>query len=445
MKRPPVHYAESPEGKIAYQVVGDGPIDLVFHPTGGWNLDIIWEHPPLERYLRRLASFSRLILFNPRGSGLSDPIPLGAPPTLEEWAMDHRWVLDAAGSARAAFLTVGDIGPFVLLFAATFPERTLALGLINCYASLLRRDDYPWGFPPEVLDRLNAAAVSTWGTGGLLRFLAPEVADDEPVREWYARLERGTSTPSFLEIFRRTLSTVDVRGILPSINTPTLVVSHAGNPYIRLGHGRYLTEHIPSARYVERPGFFGLPWVHDVEGTLDEVQTFLTGTKGMPDLDDRVLATILFTDIVGSTERAAEIRDKPWRELLDEHDSLTRREIERFRGRAVKTTGDGVLATFDGPARAIRCAIDLRESARALGLEIYTGLHTGEIEVRGDDVSGIAVNIAARVMAEAGAGEVLVSGSVPPLVAGSGIEFDDRGVREFKGVPGEWRLFAVKD
>ena len=237
----------------------------------------------------------------------------------------------------------------------------------------------------------------------------------------------------------------DVRGVLPSVKAPTLVISHTEVPWIRLGHGRYLAEHIPNARYVERAGFWGgVFWMEDVDWVLDEVQSFLTGTKSATSLDDRVLATILFTDIVGSTERAVEVGDRRWRELLDEHDEITRREIERFRGHHVKSTGDGVLATFDGPARAIRCALALRDAVRSLGIDIRTGLHTGEIEVRGEDVAGIAVVIGARVMAEARLGEVLLSGAVPPLVAGSGLEFEDRGVRPLKGVPGEWRLFAVR-
>lgn len=444
MKPPTVQYARSPEGLIAFQVVGDGPIDLVLLPPGGWNLDLMWDQPLLERYFRRLASFTRLILLNGRGTGLSDPISLGAPPTMEEWVMDYRWVLDAAGSERAAFLAVQDLGLAVLPFAAMAPERIAALALINCHATLVRKDGYPWGFRQETLDRVNDDMVSAWGTGALLRLLAPELADDDRVLEWYARAERGTVSPAVFQVIRRWLSSIDVRGVLSSIKAPTLVISHTDDRYIRLGHGRYLAEHIPGARYVERTGTFGLFWYHDVDWILDEVQTFLTGTRGTPELDDRVLATILFTDIVGSTERTASVGDRRWGELLDEHDALVAREIQRFRGRQVKSTGDGVLATFDGPARAIKCAVSIRDVLGLLGIEMRTGLHTGEIEVRGGDVSGIAVSIGARVMAEAVAGEILVSSSVPPLVAGSGIEFDERGARALKGVPGEWRLFAVK-
>jgi len=442
VKPPRIRFAPSPEGKIAYQVVGDGPIDLLFHP-GPQNLDAIWDNPSLERFLRRLASFSRLILHNRRGTGLSDPIPLGAAPTLEEWASDLDCVLDALGSERASLLCsdVGGIAASVV--AATHPERVTALALLNCYATLRRADEYPWGFPEVAMDRFLEAFTSRYGTGGNVQVTAPELAHDERFREWFGRLERLSMSPTAAELFTKLILTCDIRGILPLVKAPTLVISHAGHPWIRSDHGAYLAEHIPNARYVERPGFWGLYWIHDVEWVLDEVETFFTGTKSAPNLDDRVLATVLFTDIVGSTERAAAMGDQRWRWLLDEHDIVMRREIERYRGRAVKSTGDGYLATFDGPARAIRCALAIKEAVNGLGVEVRTGLHTGEVELRGEDVGGIAVHIAARVMAEAGSSEVLVSGAVPPLVAGSGIEFTDRGVQPLKGVPGEWRLFSV--
>jgi class 3 adenylate cyclase/pimeloyl-ACP methyl ester carboxylesterase len=443
LKPPPVQYTDTPEGKVAYQVVGDGQIDLVFGPTFSPNLDMIWEQPALERFLRRLASFSRLILFNRRGTGLSDSIPRGEPPAWEEWVEDLRWVLDSAGSKRAALLAEEGFSIPGLVFAASYPERIQALVLLNCYASLRRHDDYEWGFPEDALERWVAAAVAQWGTGGRLATYAPELANDERFTGWFARLERSSYSPSTWEAVVRAGAATDVRGILPVIKPPTLVISHAGHPWVRLGHGRYLAEHIPNAHYVERPGFWGFSWLHDADWTLDEVQAFFTGTRGATDLDDRVLATVLFTDIVGSTQRAANLGDQRWQEILDEHDTVTRREIERFRGRLVKSTGDGVLATFDGPARAIRCGVALTDALRPLDIEVRTGVHTGEVQVRDADLGGIAVHIADRVMGEAGPGEVLVSGAVPPLVAGSGIEFVDRGVRSLKGVPGEWRLFAV--
>jgi class 3 adenylate cyclase len=328
--------------------------------------------------------------------------------------------------------------------AATFPQRTVALALVDCFATMRRFDDYPWGFPPDALEKRDAAALASWGSAPGLRILAPGLADDERFRDWWARSQRGYMSQSMMAVAQRIMSGTDLRGILSSIEAPTLVISHTEHPWLRLGHGKYLAEHIPGARYIERQGFSGIEWLDDADWTLDEVQSFFTGTRGESGIDDRVLATILFTDIVGSTERAAEIGDQRWRYLLDEHDRITRREIERFRGRLVKSTGDGLLATFDGPARAIRCARALADAVRPLGIEVRTGLHTGEIELRDDDVGGIAVHIAARVMGEAGAGEVLVSGAVPPLVAGAEIDFEDRGERVLKGVPGAWRLFAVK-
>jgi class 3 adenylate cyclase len=444
MKPPPVEFAPSPGGHIAYQVLGDGPIDLLFH-AGPRNLEIIWENPALERFLRRLASFSRLFLVNYRGMGLSDPIPFGAPPTQEEWASDWLWVMDAAGSERAAMMAAGEGGGSLPLFAATHPERTQALALVDCFATLRRSDDYPWGFPDESLEHFMKMFAEQYGTGANLRVTAPELVDDERFREWFARLERLSMSRATATLSGRVMTSWDTRGILSSIKAPTLVISHAGNNWIRPEHGRYLAEHIPNARYVERPGFWGLFWIHDVDWVLDEVETFLTGAKSVPSLDDRVLATVLFTDIVGSTELASAMGDQRWHWLLDEHDTIMAREIERYRGRTVKSTGDGYLATFDGPARAIRCAHAINEAVAPLGIQLRAGLHTGEIELRGEDVGGIAVHIAARVMSEAGPGEVLVSGAVPPLLAGSGIEFDDRGIRMLKGVLGEWRLYAATD
>ena len=443
MKAPRVQFANSPGGKIAFQLAGDGPIDLAFFPYMGWNLDMIWEHPGLARYLQRLASFSRLILFCPRGYALSDPIPLGDPPTHEEWTTDFRYVMDAASSDRTALMGVGESGPGLMMFAAAFPERTSALVLVNSFATLQRHDDYPWGMPADLLERFRLAVSPLWGTGEIMRAQAPELADDERFIQWCARLERGTVSPATYAFIRRMVPQIDVRGVLPSIQAPTLVISHEGDPYIRPGHGRYLAEHIPNARLAERPGFFGVYWLHDVDWVLDEVQSFLTGARSAASVDDRVLATILFTDIVGSTRQAAELGDERWRTLLDAHDEIADREIERYRGRRVKSTGDGILAIFDGPARGIRCALSIRDEVRSLGLDVRTGLHTGEVELRGEDITGIAVAIAARVMSEATAGTVLVSEAVPPLVAGSGILFEDRGRRTLKGLPGEWRLHAA--
>jgi len=443
MKPPPIHYADTPDGKVAYQVVGEGPIDLVLTPfPGRHNLDVIWEHPQVERYLRRLASFSRLILLNFRGTGISDPVDPRNPPTPEAWAHDVKHVLDAVGSTQTAIFTHEVGGASTMFFAATYPERVRALVMLNCLATFHRDDDYPWGFRPDQMEYFFQAFVKQWGTGENLDFMSPELAKDERFRDWFARLERLTMSPTMIAA-TSDVNTGDVRGILHLIKAPTLVISHSGVPWVRLGHGRYLADHIADARYVERQGTWGVYWHDDVDWTLDEVQNFLTGTRAEPSVDDRVLATVLYTDVVGSTSKLAEVGDARWREILDAHDAVVRTEIERFRGNVVTTTGDGVLATFDGPARAIRCAVALRDSVKPLGLSIRTGLHTGEVEMRGADVSGIAVHIGARVMSEAATDEILVSGSIPPLVAGSGIEFTDRGERELKGVPGSWRLYSV--
>ncbi len=444
MKPPPIRWADGPGGKIGYQVLGDGPLDLVFVQPGRSNLDVQWEHLPLERFFLRLASFSRLMLINFRGFGLADPVRGGDPHPIEDSMDDLNAVLDAVGSNTTAILGMETAGVVPILFAATFPGRVRALALVNACATLRRREDYPTGIPDKAMDRFALQVEATWGTGETLDWLAPEMATNDHFREWFARLERSSVAPSMVQEGWRQAANCDVRSVLGLVRTPTLVISHEGHPFIRPGHGRYLAEHLANARYVERPGFWGLYWIHDSDWVLDEVETFLTGTKAQPVLDDRVLSTVLFTDIVGSTERAVGLGDRRWHRLLDEHDDLMRREVERFEGHVVELSGDGLLVTFPRPAKAIRCAVALTEAIRTLGLEVRAGLHTGEIELRGDRVAGIAVHIAARVTAQAGAGEVLVSSAVPPLVAGSGLEFDDRGTRDLKGVPGEWRLYAVK-
>jgi len=315
MKPPPVQYADSSEGKVAYQVVGDGPIDLLWVPLGLGSLDSLWEYLPLERFIRRLAAFSRLILLNPRGMGLSDPFPIDTPLPLEEWITDYAAVLDAVRSEQNAELGYGLQGVGDMLRAATAPERVRALILVDSHARLLNADDYPWGFHAEILDGAFDVTIAQWGTGENLRLVSPDLADDERFREWYARTERGSMSPTALAVaLRGVIRNLDVRSILPAIKAPTLVISHAEVPALpeARGHSRYLAEHIPNTRLVERPGMFAIPFLHDVEGTLAEIETFLTGTKGTLDLDDRVLATVLFTDIVGSTARAARVGDKRW-------------------------------------------------------------------------------------------------------------------------------------
>ena len=444
MESPQVHFVQTGEGRVAYQVVGDGERDLVFLPNmSRWNLDVIWEEPRIEAYLRRLGSFARLILPQPRGTALSDRVADGRLEAPEDFAHDVIAVMDEVGSARASVFCIEPACAAGVMLGASFPERISAIALLNGWGSWRRSPDYPIGMPGDVSDRFFGAMEQEWGTGAGLDFQSEEHAKDERFRNWWARLERLTFPSDFVGRFRRVSTEWDVTSILSAIKVPTLIMAHADHPFIRVDHGRYLAEHIPGATYREREGRCGVWWIDDAEWVLDEVESFFTGSIGRESFDDRVLATVMFTDIVGSTERAAVMGDQRWKALLEQHDAVARRQIERFRGRQVKSTGDGLLATFDGPARAIRCARALNDELAPLDLKIRTGLHTGEIEVRGNDVAGIAIAIAARVMAEAEAGQVLASGSIPPLVAGSGIEFSDLGERELKGVPGAWRLFAA--
>jgi class 3 adenylate cyclase len=375
--------------------------------------------------------------------GVSDPVPLAALPTLEQWMDDVRIVMEAAGSKRAALLGATDGGQMAMLFAATYPERTSALILVDSSARILRDVDYPWGLPADRVPRLLQRIEELWGTGGAVDILAPSVAHDERFRRWYARYERLAIGPRAVTTMFAAYLERDLRGVLPSIRVPTLVLHRVGDRYVRVGHGRYLTEHIPGAKYVELRGEDHLFFAGDTEAMLGEIEEFLTGVRPVPEID-RVLATVLFTDIVGSTERAATLGDRAWHALLDTHHGIVRRELERHRGREVDTAGDGFLATFDGPARAIRCACAIRDGVRSLGIEIRAGLHTGECELMDDGVGGIAVHIGARVAASAAPSEVLVSSTVKDLVAGSGLRFADRGSHSLHGVPGEWRLFAVE-
>ncbi len=438
---PETRYARSRDGDVAYQVVGDAPLDLVFIPSWLSNVEAMWEEPSLARFLHRLGSFSRLLCFDKRGSGVSDPVTPDAVPTLEQWMQDVRVVMDAAHSERAVIVGCAEGGPMAMLFAASHPERTSALILFDTAARALRDVDYPWGLPgdrvPGILERLR----DDWGTGNVAQMLAPSMAHDARFRHWLGRYERLSIPPQAHIPMYASYLEWDLRPALPSIRVPTLVLHRAGNR-VRVGHGRYLAEHIPRAQYVELPGDDHLFFVGDTEAMLAEIETFLTGVRPTPELD-RVLATVLFTDIVGSTGRAATLGDRAWHALLETHDGIVRRELERHRGREVKTTGDGFLATFDGPARAIRCACDIRDGLRPLGIEIRAGLHTGECEVMEDDVRGLAVHIAARVAASAGIGEVVVSSTVKDLVAGSGIRFVDRGAQTLDGVPGAIRLFTA--
>ena len=436
---PETRYAKSGDINIAYQVVGGGPLDLVLVPAFVSHLDLDWEEPRYAHFLRRLASFSRLIRFDKRGTGLSDRP--GGLPDLETRMDDVRAVLDTVGSERAALLGYSEGGPMCILFAATYPERTSALVLYGTYAK--RRDpddDYPWAATWEERQAYADQVEREWGTEADLGTMAPN-ADDAMVRWWRARA-RASASPGAAKALILMNSQIDVRGVLSSLRVPTLVLHRRGDHDSRLDEGSYIAEHIPGARFVELEGEDHVPSI-DSDQILDEVEEFLTGARRGPE-PDRVLATVLFTDIVGSTERASELGDRRWRELLERHQAVVRRELERFWGREIDTAGDGFLATFDGPARAVRCARAIGNGVRGLGIEVRAGLHTGECEVLGDKVAGVAVHTGARVAGAARPGEVLVSNTVRDLVAGSGIQFEDRGEHELKGV-GSWRLYSVVD
>ena len=440
---PETRYAKSGDVNIAYQVVGDGPLDLVL--VHGWvqSFDAGWEIEPIERFYRRLASFSRLILFDKRGTGLSDRVPPDDLPTLETRMDDMRVVMDAVGVERAAVAGHSEGGSMAALFAATYPERTQALVMIGSAARTRWAPDYPIGATDEEIDALVQSILDGWGTEvirSLLEQLAPSVADDEALVQAHTRAAMRAASPAAAAALTRMSSMIDIRHVLPAIRVPTLVLHRTDE--VLAEASRYVGAQIPGARMVEFPGADHMPWLGDQDAPLDEIEEFLTGVRPHPSLD-RVLATVLFTDIVGSTELAADLGDRRWRDLLERHNAVVRRELVRFRGRELNTAGDGFLATFDGPARAVACAVSIRDAARALGLQIRFGLHTGELELVGSDIRGIAVHTGARVAALAGAGEVLASSTVRDLVAGSGLRFEDRGSHELKGLPGEWRLYAV--
>jgi len=441
LDRPKTKYARSGDLHIAYQVVGDGPIDLVWVP--GWfsHVEQSWEWHEIASFFERLASFSRLILFDKRGTGLSDPVPVDQPATIEQRMDDVRAVMDAAGSERAALLGLSEGGPMSMVFAATHPERTQALILTGTFARATWAPDYEIGLPRDLVEPTMDEIVENWGEGLILEYAAPSMDTPENRRQ-IGRYERSAASPGMVRALMRMNLDIDVRPILESIKVPTLVLHRLHDRMTMIEMGRYIADRIPGAKMVELPGGDHLPWAGDVDRFVGEVQEFLTGSRDevMP---DRVLATVMFNDIVSSTERAAEMGDRAWKQLLNRFYETAGRQIERFGGRLVGTTGDGVLATFDGPARGVRSATAIREAVRPLGIEIRAGLHTGECELRGADVGGIAVHIGARVSAKAGAGEVLVSRTVRDLVVGSGLEFAGRGEHELKGVPGTWQLFSV--
>jgi len=437
----PTRYAKSGDLHIAYQVAGESDISLVHVPTWMGQIEVLVEEPSVETFIARVCSYARVISFDRRGAGLSDPW-LGVP-TLEEQMDDVLAVMEATGTERAALMASLEGGPLAMLLAATHPDRVSSLILYCTFSRSRWAPDYDWVPPDEERDARIAATVAQWGQGGVPLALAPSKAGDPAFADWAGRMERYSASPGTMSKIMAAIGKTDVRHVLPSIRVPTLIMHRREDPFMKVEHSRYLAEHIPGARYVELEGTDSLFSVGDSESILGEIEEFLTGARQEPE-PDRVLATVLFTDICGSTERAAVLGDRAWRELLERHDRVVGREVTRHRGRAVKFTGDGVLATFDGPARAIRAATAIGEEVRRLGIEIRAGLHTGECEVMRADVGGMAVHIGARVMARAGPGEVLVSSTVKDLVVGSGIEFAERGEHELKGVPGEWRLFAVE-
>jgi class 3 adenylate cyclase len=441
VEAPKIRYTRTPDGvEIAYCILGDGPLELLSIPGFVSNLEVLLEAPSADRYFGRLASFSRLLMYDKRGQGLSERPP--QPPTLEQAMEDARAVLDAAGFERPAVFAVSEGGPTAALLAATYPERVSSLALYGTWARLIQGPDYPEGTPLELFERFIETVRTDWGGPVALGFWAPSVVDDPEAQRWWAKLLRTGTTPAGAEALIRLYTEIDARHVLPTITAPTLVLHRTGDLMVPIDAARALAAGIPGAKLVELSGNDHVP-LADPDQILDEVEEFLTGARAERQ-PDRMLATVMFTDIVDSTASAAEIGDRRWRALVERHDELMRRQIERHRGRPVKTLGDGFLATFDGPARAIRCACTAREAVRELGLQIRSGLHTGECEVMNGDIGGIAVNIGARVSAAARPGEVLVSRTVTDLVAGSGIEFEDRGSHELKGVPGEWRLYAVR-
>jgi class 3 adenylate cyclase/pimeloyl-ACP methyl ester carboxylesterase len=425
-------YALNGDLHVAYRASREGPRDIVFVPNWMTCCDILPELPSVRGWVDAMASLGRLIFFDQPGTGASDPVTSDALPTLEQWADSITAVLDALGSREAVLLASNGGFATGALFAATYPSRTTALVVLEGYASARGATS----------EDIKAGTLATWGTGEMQHALNPDMPWNPEVRAAWARYERLSASPAMVSLVLRLASEFDVRAVLPTIRVPTVVLQHADDAVIQRTSGKYVADSVPGAKYVELPGHNAFHFVEPWRQSFQEIAEFLTGEQ--PNVaDDRVLATVLFTDIVDSTRRAAEIGDRDWHALIDAHDAVVRAQLNRYRGREVNTSGDGFLAMFDGPQRAIRCAMAIRDAVAALGIEVRAGLHTGECEVRGDDIGGIAVHIGARVSALAGAGEVLVSSTLRDLVIGSGLEFDDRGIHCLKGVPGEWHLLAV--
>lgn len=442
MKMPRTRYTKSGELNIAYQVVGEGPIDLVF--AAGWisNVELGWEHPQVARFYERLASFSRLILFDKRGTGLSDHVPDARPPTIEERTDDIRAVLDAIGSERAAIFGASEGGNMSIVFAATYPQRTTALVTYSVFAKRIWSPDYPWAPTPEERVAWLEGLQERWGGDADLRQLVPSVADDQPTREWFSRMSRHSVSLSAAVALGRMNTQIDIRAVLPTVRVPTLMFHPVDDHDVNIEEGRWMAARIPNARLVELPGADHVPYFQSADAVLDGVEEFLTGVRPAAGAD-RFLATVLFTDIVNGTAKAAELGDRRWAELVEAHHAIVRRELLRHRGSEVDTAGDGFFATFDGPARAVRCALEIRDALRGRGIEIRAGVHTGECEQIAGKTGGIAVIIGSRVRELAEPGQVLATSTVKDLVAGSGLRFGPIGSRRLKGVPDEWQIYSA--
>jgi pimeloyl-ACP methyl ester carboxylesterase len=425
--------------------MGQGPLDMVLVESWVQHVEAFWQIPELARQRRRLAAIGRLIIFDRRGTGLSDPVPLDRLPDLETQVADICAVMDAAGSRQAAILGFAEGGPLALLLAASRPERCRALVLFNTAARMSAADDYPWGAPEQELLDIVRRQSESWAAGDAehVARIAPSRVDDARLVEQLARLGRGAISPGAVAHYYRQSVLTDVRELLPLIQTPTLVLQRARNQIATAELGQYLAAHMPHAKYVEIEGTDHIWFTENADQVVEEIEEFLTGARASAD-PDRRLATVLFTDIVGSTARAAELGDTEWRALLDAHDAILREQLARFGGREIDSAGDGFLSTFDGPGRAIRCASAIHDALAPVGLAIRAGVHTGEVEVRGDHIGGLAVHIGARVAATGGGGDIVVSSTVKDLLAGSGLAFVDRGEQELKGIPGTWRLFGAE-
>jgi pimeloyl-ACP methyl ester carboxylesterase len=438
---PETRYAKSGDNYVAYQVMGEGPFDLVWVPGFFSHLDLQMEWPLWANFSRRLASFCRLICFDKRGTGLSDRT--GTIPTIEERMDDVRAVMDTAGSERAALMGFSEGGPMSIVFAATYPQRTSALILYGSYARRAWAPDNAWGATDEQQAARLKWIEEKWGKGSAIDLYAPSLANDQELRRFYARFERSSATPGAAQTLQRMNQAIDVRHVLPTIGAPTLILHRTGD-LVPVEHGRYIARHIRGAKYVEFPGIDHLPWVGDSNSILGEIESFLTGQRRDIETEgERILATILFTDIVEATNRLVELGDHKWKDLLTQHHSLVRDQLVRHRGREIDTAGDGFLAAFDGPARAVRCGRAIVDSVKRLGIHVRAGVHTGECEVIGEKLGGIAVHIGARIGALAAPDEVLVSRTVSDLVAGSGLQFEERGTHSLKGIPGNWQLLAA--